>query len=812
MKTDASALNTPMLKQYQHIKDQHPDSILFFRLGDFYEMFMQDAITASKILELTLTGRGKDENRVPMCGVPYHAANGYITKLVQKGYKVALCEQLDGLDTDHGITQRDVVKIITPATAIDQDVISVKRHNFLAALHEENHKIGIALSDCATGDFFVSHFTNNQEAKQFLQQFYYTELLSPSDIHWLQGPKTQVPFLSIKEAENTLKHFFKIDCVSAFGIKDIPEVFPAAMAIIDYLKYTQKNDVSQLTKIKKLSYSEFMKLDPMTIQHLDLLKNKQHSQATLLGVLDETCTPMGARHLSRLLQHPLLDPQKINHRLDAVEELKNQPILREEMANVLKSVDDIQRLSTRIVSGNPNPRDCMALKQSLLNLHQLNPLMSFQTGILSQIQRRLISYLHPDHALQTLIKRIDAALIENPPAIIRDGGMIKPGYSPELDELMASFQEIKHWILSLEQRERERTGIKSLKVGFTKVFGYYIEIPNSHKDKIPENYHRKQTLVGAERYITAELKEKENILLNGEENQKKIEIRLYQELVELIRREIGHIQALSDEVAALDVFQSLGTVAQKNQYTRPVIQKSQVPFLTINNGKHPVLAQKMTLIANSITLNEDHFFMLITGPNMAGKSTLMRQVGLMVIMAQLGSFVPADYCELSPVDQLFTRIGASDNLYDGQSTFMMEMLETANILKNASSKSLILLDEIGRGTSTFDGISIAGAICDYMTKNIQARTLFATHYHELTVLEKKCKGFFNTSMGIREENKTLVFTYQLIKGPADKSYGIHVAEIAGLPESVIQEAKNLLEGFESQGIGYLKNSIQLSLF
>ena len=654
MKTDANALNTPMLKQYQHIKNQHPDSILFFRLGDFYEMFMQDAITASKILELTLTGRGKDENRVPMCGIPYHAANGYITKLVQKGYKVALCEQLDGLETDQGITKREVVKIITPATAIDQDVVSIKSHNFLAALYQENHKIGIALSDCATGDFFVSHFTNHQEAKQFLQQFYYTELLSHSDIHWLEGPKTKVPFLSIKEAENILKHFFKIDCLSAFGIKDNPEVFPAAVAIIDYLKYTQKNDVSQLTKIKKLSYTEFMKLDPMTIQHLDLLKNKHHSQATLLSVLDQTCTPMGGRHLSRLLQHPLLDPQKINHRLDAVEELKNQPILREEIANVLKKVDDMQRLSTRIVSGNPNPRDCMALKQSLLNLHQLKPLMSFQVGILSQLQRRLISYLHQDHALQTLIKRIDAALVENPPAIIRDGGMIKPGYSPELDELMASFQEIKHWILNLEQAEREKTGIKSLKVGFTKVFGYYIEIPNSHKDKIPEHYHRKQTLVGAERYITAELKEKENILLNGEENQKKIEICLYQELVELIRKEIGHIQAVSDEVATLDVFQSLGTVAQKNQYTRPVIRENQTPFLNIRNGKHPVLAQKMTLMANSITLNEDQFFMLITGPNMAGKSTLMRQVGLIVIMAQLGSFIPADYCELSPVDQLFT--------------------------------------------------------------------------------------------------------------------------------------------------------------
>jgi len=809
MSSPKPILNTPMLRQFQEIKEGYQDAILFFRLGDFYEMFLDDAILASKELDLTLTGRGKDDNRVPMCGVPYHAAEGYISKLVQKGYKVAICEQVEEATESKGITKRDVVQVITPGTVQHQSNLQATENNYLCAcyVHPKKMLFGLSFVDISTGSFHHFQSEHFNEVKQLVDQLDPKELLIESeDATFNQSSlvETHVDFKDNDSAERLIASFFNINALSAFGLEEMKESLPSAAAIITYLKDTQKHNLPQITALKPYYLSEYVRLDKATIQNLELTHcyQTQSKKGSLFWVLDATKTALGARLLNQSLKAPLISKQTIEDRLDAVSIFKNDLLSREEVRDILNAVYDLERLVSRIVSNTENPRDLLALKQSLSSLSELHHILNAcdSSALIQELRTFFSKFSQEDSVYQKLIDLIDKSIIETSKTHIKDGHIIKDGYSAELDEIKLSFKTIKDWIGSLETKEKERTGIKSLKVGFNKVFGYYIQVSNANKDDVPEDYIRKQTLTNAERYITHELKEKETILLNGEEQQYTLEQTLYREIVEIIKAEIKPLQDLSERIALLDFLQSLGTVAQKHNYARPHILDSEDQHLSFIDGRHPVLEKtsESPVIPNSISLTPDQDFILITGPNMAGKSTIMKQVALTVIMAQIGSFVPAESFKFALVDQVFTRIGAVDNLYQGQSTFMVEMLETSTILHNATSKSLILLDEVGRGTSTYDGLSIAGSVCEYIMTHINARTLFATHYHELTALEEKFSKLSNYSMAIHEENGQLAFTYILKKGPADKSYGIHVAEMAGLPKEVIANASKMLEYYEKQ--------------
>jgi DNA mismatch repair protein MutS len=817
---------TPMLRQYREIKAQCEEAILFFRLGDFYEMFMNDAKVASKELEITLTGRGKDESRIPMCGIPYHAAESYILRLVSKGYKVAVCEQTEDASLTKGLTKREIVRIITPGTVIEQGALDAKENNYLVAVNTipKTEKLGISFVDITTGEFKIMTVENKDDLTSQLERLNTKEVLISSEIELELNTQiliSNTPMLDQKRAEEELLKHFKIKSLTAYGIDEFKKATPSAWSIIDYLLKTQKHQIPQITKISPYQTNTRLSMDRTTIRNLELTESlhNNNKSGTLFWILDQTKTAMGARYLKQLLKAPFYKNSIIENRLDAVENLLNDLLSREEIREILKDVYDLERLVSRIVYGLNNPKDCIALKESLQSLADLSTVLSQLSGqILEEHSQFFSQYQAPKSPYQKIINLIEKSIIPEPPAIIRDGNIINPGYSEELDRLLLSFKNIKDWIGALEETEKNRTGIKSLKVRFNKVFGYYIEIPNSQNSAVPDNYIRKQTLTNAERYITPELKEKETVLLNGEEKQKALETEIYQDIVKEIATYIPALQELAKVIADIDCLQSLATVSQKNHYTRPTFKDSDQQVLNIENGRHPVLEKNSDLhyIPNDINMSTDNnSFILITGPNMAGKSTLMRQVALTIVMAQCGCFVPASKLELSLVDKLFTRIGALDNLYSGQSTFMVEMLETATILHNATENSLIILDEIGRGTATFDGMSIAGSVTDYIHSKIKARTLFATHYHELTCLEKSLSGLSNFNMQIQETNDQIVFTYKLMPGTADKSYGIHVAEMAGLPYEVIKKAGKLLAGFELEGSNYLHlkhNSQQLKLF
>lgn len=814
--TQNPAHDTPMMRQYLDIKAQYPEEILFFRLGDFYEMFLKDAEIASRELDLTLTGRGKDEKRILMCGVPFHAADTYIAKLIERGYKVAICEQVEDPALSKGITKREVVQVITPGTVMNQTLLETKDHNFLAALYIGAKKVGFSFVDCSTGEFFTCDVASLEEAERHLSQLTPKEILIPLDFSptWtLPAVLSAVPMLDPKRADDELCSFFKVNSLGAFGLSSLEAGHASAWAIVSYLKTTQKHALNQLVRCQPLVLTQTMQIDAATAQHLDLLTHAQtqDKKGSLLWVLDDTKTAVGGRKLKTWLRHPLTDKGTLYARYDAVEELIQDLLSREEIREVLKSIYDIERLISRIVSGQNNPKDCIALKDSLHMCLELQGILAhFSSPLLRDMAAYFKACATDTHPIRAMIRLIENALIETPPAVVRDGHFIKPGYSNELDQLQASFKDIKRWISGLEEQERTRTGIKSLKVGFNKVFGYYFQVPNSNREPIPADYIRKQTLTNAERYISPELKEKEIILLNGEEKQIELEITLYQQLVQQLVPSVSVLQEVSSKLGELDCLQSFATLSQKNTYTRPVLTDR--PTLTLKESRHPVLEKKAerALVANDITLSEQSRFMLITGPNMAGKSTVMRQLALCVVMAQIGCFVPAKSAEIGLVDKLFTRIGATDNLYSGQSTFMVEMTETASILNNATSKSLILLDEIGRGTATYDGLSLAGAISEYLHNHIGARTCFATHYHELTQLSEDLPGFFNMNMGIEERDGELVFTYTLLHGAADKSYGIQVAKMAGLPTEVIRRATALLAYFETHHA--VSNHVQMRLF
>ncbi len=804
-----------MMRQFLDIKAEYKDAILFFRLGDFYEMFFEDAKIASAELELTLTGRGKDEARVPMCGVPYHAAENYINKLIDKGYKVAICEQVEDPPEGKGITKREVVRVLTPATHVSDANSDTQSNLYLAAIcSTDSEAYGLSIADCTTGEFKCCVVPNKERLDQILARLSPKEILVPSldtasDYDALCTPYiVQGKTLSLE----TFKHFFNITSLDSFGLSGHEDAVPAATAILDYLAATQKHALTQLSACTLYRLDNSMGLDTQTIRNLELFQtlHKQDKTETLFWVLNRSKTSMGARMLKQWLLHPLTCIDAIEERHHSVAALKQDLLSREEIREQLQQIYDIERLLTRIVSQTHNPRDLIGLKQSLEACYALagilehvdSPLLNKSCSFFNDLQR-------DSHPFRICINLIESAINDPAPANLRSGSVIKPGYSDELDTLLQSFKDIKDWIGSLEAKEQERTGIKTLRVGFNKVFGYYFQVSKGQTDHVPTDYIRKQTLTNAERYITPELKEKETILLHGEEKQMHLEQKLYEALVQDIAKHTLLIQEAARHIALLDCLQSYATVAQQNNYSQPRLT-THAHTLSLTRSRHPVLEKKQphNTIENDLTLSNADYMLLITGPNMAGKSTLMKQVALTVIMAQAGSFVPADEAIIGLVDRCFTRIGASDNLADGQSTFMVEMTETATIVHNATEKSLILLDEIGRGTSTYDGMSIAGAVMQHIHEHIRARTLFATHYHELTSMDSQFMHLKNVSMAIEEDNGKLAFTYKLKHGPADKSYGIHVAQMAGLPEGVIQRAQQLLDDYEKMPV----SSGQLALF
>lgn len=815
--------DTPMLKQFKEVKAQHLDAILFFRLGDFYEMFLEDAVTASKELDLTLTGRGKDDARIPMCGIPHHAAENYIQKLVNRGYKVAICEQVEDPTEAKGITKRDVVKIVTPGTIQGAGALDEKTNNFLSALTQlDDQKFGVSILDLSTGEFRVTYCHSEDAVSALFERLEIKECIFPRATEFTFLSESLLvnkrEFVSINDAAHKLKTFYNLSQLDSLGLTPFQQAFPAAAALIDYVSETQKRESRHIQPLKPMAQNR-VTLDYKTITHLELIKpSSSHQQSkSLFSILDFTKTPMGGRLLKRLIKEPFNSQKSIEQRQDALEAFLGDILSREEIRAILGLCGDLERLLSRILSGYNNPRDMAALGQGLSHLPDLVDICDhFEDPYLTLLNKKL-KKLCDEHQILTISQTIQRAIKENPPNHIREGHIFNEGYSDDLDQLTDSFSAVKTWVTQLEELEREATGIKSLKVGYNKVFGYYLEVPKSQQQNVPETYIRKQTLTNAERYITPELKEKETILLNGEEEQARLEAKLYEELIQFIHYNTQPLQETFQILADLDTLQSLASAAQKHNYTKPGFAPENLQLIDLKNARHPILELQKGLefIPNDVYMDSKSRLHLITGPNMAGKSTVMRQTALLLIMAQIGSYVPASSATLSLVDTVYTRIGASDDLFSGQSTFMVEMVETAAILNRATPQSFIVLDEVGRGTATYDGISIAWALTEYIHNQNQSRTFFATHYHELTVLEKHLSSCRNFSMQIHESENTLTFTYKLVEGPADKSYGIHVAQLAGLPEALIAKAEQILSRFESSNTKSSSKKVledQLGLF
>ncbi|MBI4687560.1 MAG: DNA mismatch repair protein MutS [Nitrospirae bacterium] len=797
---------TPLMKQYHDIKGNYPDSILFFRLGDFYEMFGQDAVTASKILQIALTTRDKGkEDAMPMCGVPHFTAENYISKLIKSGRKVALCEQVEDPKEAKGIVRREVVKVFTPGTFLPDNP---KENSYILSFFQKENIFGIAVADITTGEFLL--YETVSALPDEIQRFAPKEILCPSSFkdnpsisEGLDGyyltPYEDWYFDYIESYRSLLKHF-KVVSLDGYGAEGMVVAISAAGALLNYLEGTQKETLA-FKKISVLKRNEYMLLDAVTQRNLEIIKNMRDggTEGSLLGAIDETLTPMGGRLLRSWLLSPLLDTQKIIQRQDAIESLCSDQSLLRQIEEILKEIADIERLSQRIDSGSANARDLIALRDSLRLLPKLKESLTDNTdNTLKQLMSEIDSFSDVE-------RLINSSIAENPPLSLKDGGMIKSGFNPEIDELRKISSGGKDYLLSLETRERDNTGISSLKVGFNRVFGYYIEVTKPNLPQVPAHYIRKQTIANGERFITPELKEYESKVLGAEEKLKNLEYEIFLE----IRKEIaGHtvsVHKASRAVAEIDVLYSFSKIANRYNYIRPKIDESDV--LEISEGRHPVI-ERMPLgerfIPNDTVIDTSvNNVLIITGPNMAGKSTYMRQVALIVLLAQIGSFVPAKAASVGVVDRIFTRIGASDIITKGQSTFMIEMIETANILNNATGKSLVLLDEVGRGTSTFDGISIAWAIAEYIIKNLKSRTLFATHYHELTELSLCMEGIKNLNVAVKEWGDEIIFLRRIEEGPADKSYGIQVARLAGLPEDVIARAKEVLSNLEKTELNEL---------
>ncbi len=812
------------MKQYREIKRQHLDAILLFRMGDFFEMFDQDAVTASKVLEITLTARNKSKGiETPLCGFPYHAAEGYIAKLIRRGFKVAVCEQVEDPKLAKGIVKREVIRVVTPGTVLDANLLDAKDNNYLASLSTGKDGFGLAFLDISTGDFFmaeVSGADNLAELDTLLARFTPREIVLPKGMTVSSGLSSLLRLYTqaVNPCEDwtfdggtalrTLLDHFKVASLEGFGCSGMKAGIAAAGAALRYIEETQKTGLANIRRIKRFLVGEHMVLDAACQRNLELVKNLYDGTArgTLLSVLDMTVTAMGGRRLREWVLNPLMDASEIERRLDAVGELKAGHQLRDGVRTALEGVYDLERLISRASLGVANARDLLALKQSFAVLPRVREL-------LAACQSRLVFDIAADwDDLQEVFLLIDGAIADDPPYTLREGKLIKRGHSPELDELRSISSEGKGFIASIEQRERERTGISSLKVSYNRVFGYYIEITKANLANVPQDYIRKQTLANAERFITPELKEYEEKVLGAEEKILDLEFRLFQQVRESVSASTVRIQEMARRLAVVDCLASLAETAAKNDYARPVIVDGD--RLRIVDGRHPVIEQLAAderFIPNDTLLDcEENQLLILTGPNMAGKSTYMRQVALITLMAQAGSFVPAREAQVGVVDRIFTRVGASDFLTRGQSTFMVEMNETANILNNATDRSLIVLDEIGRGTSTFDGISIAWAVAEFIHTKLRARTLFATHYHELTELALTMDRVKNYTVAIKEWNDQIIFLRKVVEGGADKSYGIQVARLAGLPHAVIERAKEVLANLEQAEFNELGQPVAAS--
>ncbi|GCA65586.1 DNA mismatch repair protein MutS [Mediterraneibacter butyricigenes] len=805
---------TPMMQQYMKTKEEYKDCILFYRLGDFYEMFFEDALTASKELEITLTGKNCGmEERAPMCGVPFHAVDSYLNKLVSRGYKVAICEQVEDPKLAKGIVKREVVRVVTPGTNTDIQALDESRNNYIMCIVYLDDRYGIAIADVSTGDYFVTELSDSTRLKDELFKFMPTEIIC-NEAFYMSGMDMEdlrerlgITISALDSwyfdddlCKNKLTEHFHAANMQALGLEDFNCGSISAGALLIYLYETQKNSLAHLTHIQVYTTGAYMLLDSSTRRNLELCETLREKQkrGSLLWVLDKTKTAMGARALRKYIEQPLVDKKEILKRQDAVEELKENAISREELREYLGPVYDLERLITKITYQSANPRDMLAFKNSLAMLPSVR-------YILEEMQSELLQTLYQDlDPLEDLCQLIEHAIAEEPPIAMRDGGIIREGFDSEVDRLKKARTEGKTWLAKLEAEEREKTGIKNLKIKYNKVFGYYLEVTNSFKDKVPDYYTRKQTLANAERYITPELKELEDTILGAEDKLCALEYDLYCQVRDSVGAEVERIQKTAKAVAHLDAIASLALVAERNNYVRPKLNEKGI--IDIKNGRHPVVECMIPndmFIANDTYLDDKkHRISIITGPNMAGKSTYMRQSALIVLMAQIGSFVPATAANIGLVDRIFTRVGASDDLASGQSTFMVEMTEVANILRNATSKSLLVLDEIGRGTSTFDGLSIAWAVVEYISdpKLLGAKTLFATHYHELTELEGKIDNVNNYCIAVKEKGDDIVFLRKIVAGGADKSYGIQVAKLAGVPDLVIERAKEIVEELSDEDI------------
>jgi len=809
---------TPMMQQYLDIHSQVQDAILFFRLGDFYEMFFDDAILASKELEITLTGRDCGlEERAPMCGVPYHSAQNYIAKLIEKGYKVAICEQVEDPSEAKGIVRREITRIMSPGTITDEKMLEDNKNNYLLCVYLEDSNFGLAITDVSTGEFMVSEIANNNSVDVLINEigkFNPSEIISNNNLYKEKTIRkllenkfntkiTPYPskYFNLKKAEVKIKEHFNIYSLNAVDLDDYPIIIKTAGALMRYLQETQKNTLSHINNIVRYDVDEYMLLDITTRKNLELtetLRGKE-KKGSLLWILDKTITSLGGRLIRQWVERPLLKKNEIQKRLDSVEEILINIELKNDIEELLKNVYDIQRLITRISYGNANARDLLALKQSIKILPALKKILKLcNTPLLNHIYNDL-------DTLKDVFSIINNGIIDEPPLTIKEGNIIKYGFNKKVDEYRDATKLGKEWIANLQFKEREKTGIKTLKIGFNKVFGYYLDVTKSNIHLVPDYFIRKQTLANSERYLTPELKELESKIMEAQEKVTKLEYQIFQEIRERILSEINRIQSVAKNIAILDVLWSFAAIAYEKHYVKPEIEHSDNIY--IENGRHPVVENMMgysDFVSNNCNLDcKENRIMIITGPNMAGKSTYMRQVALIVLMSQIGCFVPADSARIGIVDRIFTRVGASDDLSSGQSTFMVEMTEVSNILKNASSKSLVILDEIGRGTSTFDGLSIAWAVIEYISdlQTIGSKTLFATHYHELTVLEDQLKGVKNYSIAVKENDDNIIFLREIIPGSADQSYGIEVAKLAGLPNKVIMRSKEILKKLEGNEMG-----------
>ena len=810
---------SPMMQNYLNTKSQYKDCMLFYRLGDFYEMFFDDAIIASRELEITLTSRACGlEEKAPMCGVPYHAVEIYISRLIAKGYKVAICEQLEDPKKAKGIVKRDVIRVVTPGTVIETNMLEEKKNNYIMSIAKKGMYYGIGICDISTGDFYATQIklaeNNFEKLLDEYARYSPAELVvntamgnSEKELNILKDRNNT--FVTVREDKNFEEDEEKL--LNLYTITDGYDkekkefndeslVVSAINGLLNYFTETQKVKLEHINKIKIYEVQKYMALDINARRSLELTERMRDKskKGTLIWVLDKTSTSMGGRLLRRWINDPLLEIEEIKERLDAVKELKDNMILRDDIINLLKKVYDIERLAGKISYGNANARDMISLKNSLSNIPSLKQILSTTNSKLLQIMYKRLDELKDIYSL------IERAIVDEPPISVKEGGIIKKGFNSEIDDLKEASTQGKNWIIALEAKEKERTGIRNLKVGYTKVFGYYIEITKSFLNQVPENYIRKQTLTGGERFVTEELKQIEEKILGSEEKVISLEYEVFTQIRNEIARNIERLQKSANTIANIDVLASLAVVAEDNNYVYPEVNDGDI--IEIKSGRHPVIEKMIndgSFVENDTYLDCDKSRVeIITGPNMAGKSTFMRQVAIITLMAQIGSFVPAEKACIGIVDKIFTRVGASDDLSSGQSTFMVEMNEVANILKEATPKSLVILDEIGRGTSTYDGLSIAWAVAEYIAdkEKIGCKTLFATHYHELLGLEEKVEGIKNFQVAVKEKGEDIIFLRKIVEGGTDESYGIHVAKLAGVPKTVVTRANKILRSLEKGGV------------